>query len=749
MKKFILSLGLVAMMLNLTNCAQYEEVTPSVETKGDFALYAPVSRTANDGLNTVWSAGDALNVFHAVTDGTTYTQDGEFKLEDAATGYFLGNLNGTLDPQEEYDWYAMYPYNAKVTTPAATTSGYMTIGCSASAYQTQNGNNSMAHVAGSNYPIVGKAYAVSATSAPSLAMTHVASLVEFEITNSLEEAITVTSIQFTAPEQIVGTFYINYANIDNIVATSSGANYTSSSATLAVTNGVAIAKGASAKFYLPVAPFTAKAGAELAVVVNATSDTGSGVHEKAITLSNDVEFKSGKIKTVKVNYTTIIEAPAGDDDLVGWNLVTDVTTLAEGDQIIIAAKNENYALGTSQKSSNRGAAAITKDGNTIATPGSDVQIITVEAGSTAGTWAFYVEGGTTGYLYAASASGNQLKTKSTLDASGSWNISMLNGAASITASDTSKRNVMQYNPNNGSPLFACYASASQQALVIYKFYGEGGSTPDQPETPATPVLSIDPTALDFTAEGGEKTVTCTIENEVSGVNVTATETVDWLSTSVSGKTVTINATANTATTTRTATVTIAYEGAESKTVNVSQAAASQGGDEPAEKAWVRVTSTDMILSGGTFIIGYEATAKSGKLVPMRSDKSGATTTANGYHYSGTSASTSGNGTIDMNTITDTSAYEFTISASATVSGAVDIKRPDGNYIGNPNSKNTARLYTATSKNTAYGVTISTNDVVTLSCAAASSYPTLQYNTSSPRFANYNKSQKNLVFYKLQ
>ena len=99
--------------------------------------------------------------------------------------------------------------------------------------------------------------------------------------------------------------------------------------------------------------------------------------------------------------------------------------------------------------------------------------------------------------------------------------------------------------------------------------GNGGSTPE----PATPVLSINPTTLSFDAAASSKTVACTIENEVSGVNVTATESVDWLSTSVSGKTVTITATENTATTARTATVTIAYTGAESKTVTVNQAAA--------------------------------------------------------------------------------------------------------------------------------------------------------------------------------
>ena len=100
----------------------------------------------------------------------------------------------------------------------------------------------------------------------------------------------------------------------------------------------------------------------------------------------------------------------------------------------------------------------------------------------------------------------------------------------------------------------------------------GGSTPE----PATPVLGVNPTTLSFDAVAGSKTIACTIENEVSGQNVTATESVDWLSTSVSGKTVTVTATANTGAA-RNATVTIAYTGAESKTVTVSQAAGNTGG----------------------------------------------------------------------------------------------------------------------------------------------------------------------------
>lgn len=131
----------------------------------------------------------------------------------------------------------------------------------------------------------------------------------------------------------------------------------------------------------------------------------------------------------------------------------------------------------------------------------------------------------------------------------------------------------------------------------------GGSTPE-PE-PATPVLSVNPTSLSFDAAAGSKTIACTIENEVSGQNVTATEDVDWLSTSVSGKTVTVTATENTTTSERTATVTIAYTGAESETVTVNQAAGNAGGGTTV-KGYKKVTA---VTSGKKYIIVGGGTAK--------------------------------------------------------------------------------------------------------------------------------------------
>ena len=60
-------------------------------------------------------------------------------------------------------------------------------------------------------------------------------------------------------------------------------------------------------------------------------------------------------------------------------LVTDASTLKVGDEIVIAAKGADYALGTNQKTNNRAAAAVTKDGNKLKL-GTTVQKLTLEKG---------------------------------------------------------------------------------------------------------------------------------------------------------------------------------------------------------------------------------------------------------------------------------------------------------------------------------------------------------------------------------
>ena len=173
-------------------------------------------------------------------------------------------------------------------------------------------------------------------------------------------------------------------------------------------------------------------------------------------------FGSGDVTTFFENTTLYaIWGDVGSSEPT-WQLVTDVTTLQAGDQIVIAAKSANYALSTNQKSNNRGQASVTKTGNSI-TFGSDVQILTLKAGSISGTFAFYTGAG---YLYAASSSSNYLRTQNKLDANASWAITITSaGVATIKAQGSNTRNLLRYNSQ--SSLFACYGSG-QQDVCIYK-----------------------------------------------------------------------------------------------------------------------------------------------------------------------------------------------------------------------------------------------------------------------------------------
>ena len=147
---------------------------------------------------------------------------------------------------------------------------------------------------------------------------------------------------------------------------------------------------------------------------------------------------------------------------VKWELCTDVSQLAVGDQIIIAVSSGECALSTTQNTSNRSAANIAQAGESLSLDEA-VQIITLEKGVVENTFAFNVGDG---YLYAPSSASNHLKTHSIIDENSSWQILIdESGVATITAQGESTRNVLMYNSTNR--IFSCYMS-TQNAVVIYK-----------------------------------------------------------------------------------------------------------------------------------------------------------------------------------------------------------------------------------------------------------------------------------------
>lgn len=315
--------------------------------------------------------------------------------------------------------------------------------------------------------------------------------------------------------------------------------------------------------------------------INGTSFTATAAGTCTVQAS---QTATAAYKAATATATIIVNAPTGgggdgdDDDCdYVWRLVTDVSTLQPLDKVIITAKDADYALSTNQKSSNRGATAITKNGNLLDEPSAAVQIITLVDANASGVFFFQTENG---YLYAASSTGNQLKTKTTPDVHGTWTVTISEGIASIVATASSNRNIMQYNPNNGDPLFACYASASQKALAIYK---------KECSAPPTPSLTASESSLafgdvtvnqslskTFTLSGSDLIANATLAS--SGTNAgmfsVSPTSVSPSNGNISNQTITVTYTP-TAKASHSATLTISSEDAEDVTISLSGTGTAQ------------------------------------------------------------------------------------------------------------------------------------------------------------------------------
>ena len=160
----------------------------------------------------------------------------------------------------------------------------------------------------------------------------------------------------------------------------------------------------------------------------------------------------------------------GDDNTTGGNdgnftsgtftHVMDASQLTVGDSILIIY--ENFVMGAhSDTGKYRTKTAVTTTNGVVTSLASDAQIILLEQGVVAGTYAFNVGNG---YLAASSSSSNNLATVDAIDANGSWAITISDGLATIVARGDKTRNTLQYNTS--SPRFSCY-TGSQKSVNIY------------------------------------------------------------------------------------------------------------------------------------------------------------------------------------------------------------------------------------------------------------------------------------------
>lgn len=290
----------LAASLSLTNCTEKIEgpIAPATPAGIPFEISADIStKTINNGLATKWAEGDAINLFHAEAGTAGYVSDKDFTLDATRVGVFKGSLSSALAPSTSYDWYAFYPYSEYNKTPAGVskeTFGYTHIGDKS---QTQERNNSKAHLCGTALPLYGVAKGVASDVKPKIAMNNLASVVAVKVKNTTTEPLVVNSVSFTSTEDIVGTYYIDFTG-ENVVYKGSGKDYVSATASLTVNNGDAIPANSEATFYIPIKPHTVAAGKTLKISVNG--------YEKPLTLPKDVTFTAGSIKTLAFNFDKVV-----------------------------------------------------------------------------------------------------------------------------------------------------------------------------------------------------------------------------------------------------------------------------------------------------------------------------------------------------------------------------------------------------------------------------------------------------------
>lgn len=572
-KSFVYAAGLMCLALSITDCQKelVDQTTPASEPNFELFAQPVTTKTSNDGLDTRWVAKDAINVFHAEAGSTSYFSDNKFTVKDIETGRFDGTVSKSLSADKSYDWYAFYPYTSQITTPGDREVGWVTVGGTS---QTQTGNGSRAHLAGKPCPLYGISSNVASDKVPSISMNHLTSVIKVSVTNNSGEDLTVSSVSFTGTEDIVGTYFINFA-ASPVAYKSSGNDYVSSTASLTVSNGEALANGSSADFYIALKPFTAKTGTTLKLAVNG--------YEKPLKLTKDVSFIAGNIKKLKFDYDKVVV----DYVTLPW------TEDFSGDLSL-------YTLG--------------------------------KGGSDTKTYNDKLAGGTAPELLISKSNGSfSAKVKAeegnyllTFKHNRKGTLSVLSSDESVSVSKDSDTEYSIGVPSGGRTftLTIKNTNAKDNARVddISIVRDERG-----------PVVSVAEPSVSVKAEGDNCSISYSIKHPVAGGILTAKSSETWVNTfdfSTSGKlafVVDANEGAS-----RTATLTLSYPGAEDVAVTVQQR--EKGAIVASKTVTYKVTSKTAVSTSGTAPDGSSVTFNStsaNEVAQMTSGKS-QTYTLTGY-----------------------------------------------------------------------------------------------------------------------
>lgn len=540
MKKLSLFLGMaLAASLSLTNCTEKIEglIAPATPAGIPFEISADIStKTTNNELATQWAEGDAINLFHAEAGTAGYVSDNDFTLDATREGVFTGNLTSELDASKSYDWYAIYPYNQALETPAnnATTAKYFYVGGRSDTPAVQNGNNLTSHLVERYAPLWGKVANVPSNDKPSMTMQHLASVVAVKVTNTTEEPLTVNSVAFTSTEPIVGQFYIDVTGTAVEYTTAKGL-FNSSTASLTVNGATPLANGESAVYYIPIKPHTVAKDATLKISVNG--------YEKTLTLPKDVTFTAGKIKTLVFNYNKVVvdyvTIPWTEDFSGDLSLYNRVNTQVYKDKL---------AGGISPE-------LLIKKGGSFS----------VKVKADAGNYVLTFKSNHADYLTVLSSDKNVTVTKES------------NTKYLFTAPEGGSTFTLTIKNNNSNARIDDISLVADTAVRV-------------------PIITVDNSNISVKPEGDIVTLKYSINYPAAGATITATSKETWVNSFDCGTdgevTFAVDANEGDA---RTATVTLSYPGADPVAVTVSQRAAGSA----AEPVTIIIDASDLSTTATT------------------------------------------------------------------------------------------------------------------------------------------------------
>lgn len=208
-------------------------------------------------------------------------------------------------------------------------------------------------------------------------------------------------------------------------------------------------------------PFELTANDKLVITI--TTDAHTIIKNVSIAKN----FEAANVYTLNLTIDNMCEI---QKDAV-YELVTDASTLAEGDQVIIVSATSNNAISTTQNKNNRPGVVVEVDNitKTVTIPANvtGVQILTVEVESNNETSIYLFNIGNK-YLKSGNANA-QLLEDELLSDNCKWNISIekSTGVATITSSVTGEYKILKYNTNG---YFSCYKPTSKgiENVKIYR-----------------------------------------------------------------------------------------------------------------------------------------------------------------------------------------------------------------------------------------------------------------------------------------